>query len=180
MNPAQFSQGEIGHAYTTPSVVQGKRYLHFCDTDGKYKVEVFGTEAEKDKILADLYARMLTKANASPASKAPMSREEYQEFLEATLNRLKEVMRQKNADYTGGDNSPFANFKVSEHLGLADAKTGLLIRMVDKIQRLKTFIAKGELQVEGEGAEDAALDIVGYGLLLLGMLEDGKRTNSNK
>lgn len=179
MQSKDFSPNEVGHSYTTPSPIQGKWRLHYCDTDGKYKVETVDL-AEQDKVIADLYARMLTKANASTVSKSPMSREEYQRFLADTLDRIQEVMRQKNTDYTGGDSSPFANFMVSEHLGLADARIGLLIRMVDKIQRLKTFIAKGELQVKGEGAEDAALDIVGYGLLLLGMLEDAKRQNSNK
>lgn len=179
MHQKQFSYNEIGHSYTTPAEGQGMFRLHYCDIDGKYKVEV-GSKAHHEEILASLYARMLTKANASPVNKDPMSREEYQEFLENTLDRIKEVMRQKNADYTGGDSSPFANFMVSEQLGLADARIGLLIRMVDKIQRLKTFISKGELQVKNEGAEDAAMDIVGYGLLLLGMLEDAKRQNSNK
>lgn len=101
-----------------------------------------------------------------------MTKEEYLKLVERELDAIKDVIQRKNHDYTGGDADPFANFKVTQHLGLSDARTGVLIRMVDKIQRLKTFIAKGELQVKGEGAQDAARDIIGYSLILLGLLED--------
>ena len=103
-----------------------------------------------------------------------MKKEAYFSLVERELEAIKDTIKRKNNDYTGGADDAFANFKVTENLGLSDARTGVLIRMVDKIQRLKTFIAKGKLQVKGEGAQDAARDIIGYSLILLGMLGDEK------
>jgi hypothetical protein len=86
---------------------------------------------------------------------------------------MKATIRAKNADYTNGEGA-FANFEVTERLGLSSAEIGLLIRMVDKIQRLKSFLSKGELQVKGESAQDAAKDIMGYALILSAMLSKPK------
>lgn len=102
-----------------------------------------------------------------------MNKKQYSDLVDRELAAIKDVISRKNNDYTGGSDSAFANFEVTQALGLSDARTGVLIRMVDKIQRLKTFIAKGELKVKGESAQDAARDIIGYSLVLLGMLEEG-------
>ena len=48
----------------------------------------------------------------------------------------------------------------------------LVVRCLDKVQRVKSFTKQGILQVEGEGVEDAFKDIIGYSLLALGMLEE--------
>jgi hypothetical protein len=101
-----------------------------------------------------------------------MNSKEYIQFVETELAKLVEVLRAKNSDYTGGSEDAFANFKVTEKLGLSDAETGLLIRMVDKIQRVRSFLVKGKLQVTNESVEDAVKDIIGYALLLLGMLRE--------
>ncbi len=101
-----------------------------------------------------------------------MKREDFLCLAERELHGMLTVIKQKNHDYTGADDDALANFKITEKLGLSDARTGLLIRMVDKIQRLRTYIAKGQLQVPGEGAKDAARDCIGYSLLLIAMLEE--------
>lgn len=108
----------------------------------------------------------------------------YMRLVNDKLEALKDTLKRKNADYTGGDESPFSNFEVTEKLGLSDAKTGVLIRMVDKIQRIRSFIKKGKLEVKNEGVEDAVMDVIGYSLVLLGMLEQDKtralNSGSNK
>lgn len=104
-----------------------------------------------------------------------MKKADYFELVDRELSLIKDTIQRKNNDYTGASDDAFANFKVTEALGLSDARTGLLIRMVDKIQRLKTFIAKGELQVKGESAQDAARDCIGYSLILLGMLASAEK-----
>jgi hypothetical protein len=101
-----------------------------------------------------------------------MNSKEYIQFVEAELNKLIDILRAKNSDYTGGSEDAFANFKVTEKLGLSDAETGLLIRMVDKIQRVRSFLIKGKLEVSNESVEDAVKDIIGYSLLLLGLLRE--------
>ena len=103
-----------------------------------------------------------------------MDKEQYFKMMEQELTSLQDLIKRKNNDYTAGG-GPFDNFNVTAALDLADRRTGLLIRMVDKIQRLKTFIKKGELKVQGESAKDAARDIIGYSLILLGMLTEDEQ-----
>lgn len=103
-----------------------------------------------------------------------MTREEYIKLARAECDTILSIVEKKNADYTGGSDDPFDNFKVSERVGLAKAEIGLLIRMMDKVQRVRSFLSKGELQVKNESAQDAVRDIIGYSLVLLGIMEDNK------
>ena len=101
------------------------------------------------------------------------------ELVDRELNALKEVIKQKNHDYTGGDDNPFANFEDTG--GLASPLAGVLLRMGDKMQRLRAFAKKGKLEVVGEGAKDAALDMIGYSLIVIGLLEkETTKPQSNK
>ena len=70
----------------------------------------------------------------------------------------KSIMKKKNHDYRGGSGDPYANFRGSVSLGVKPI-TGILLRMQDKIMRVKTFDEKGELIVENEGVKDALVDI---------------------
>jgi hypothetical protein len=81
-----------------------------------------------------------------------------------------EIMKAKNADYTGGGD-PFANFKMIETLGIP-AELGILIRMMDKIQRVRSFAVNGELQVKNESVMDALEDIINYAILCAGVIKD--------
>lgn len=84
------------------------------------------------------------------------------------------LMKQKSEDYATGSD-PFANFKRGEILGFATAEEGLMLRVVDKISRISTFLKKGHLTVENESVADSILDIINYMVLLQGMLEDKNR-----
>lgn len=101
-----------------------------------------------------------------------MNSKEYLTFAKKELNDLLALIEKKNADYTGGSQDALANFKLCEEIGLGKAEHGVLIRMMDKVQRIKSFLAKGSLEVANESAQDAARDIIGYSLALLAMLED--------
>lgn len=79
-------------------------------------------------------------------------------------------MAAKNADYSHGG-SPFLNFRTAEILGVP-AEKGLLIRVLDKIQRMKAFIDRGELSVQNESVEDAIEDVINYMILLKGMIRE--------
>lgn len=50
----------------------------------------------------------------------------------------------------------------------------ILIRMMDKMQRVRSFVELGELKVQAETVDDAFLDIVNYAILAQGMLKDEK------
>ena len=88
-------------------------------------------------------------------------------------------MRTKNSDYTGGRGStdPFANFKSSTVIGIHPVH-GLLMRVLDKIQRIRSFVNDKELQVPDESVEDACHDIVNYAILALGMLKEEREKKS--
>lgn len=80
-----------------------------------------------------------------------------------------DLMIKKNQDYTGGTDDPFANFRGSTTLGV-EPEIGLMIRMTDKMQRVKSFVAHGELAVAEEGIMDIGADLINYAVLLTGML----------
>ena len=102
----------------------------------------------------------------------------YDEFREQVVDKLLDVTAKKNNDYTTGEsaNNPFANFDRSSDFGVQPL-TGLCIRMQDKFQRAMTFAKDGKLKVtEGnDQVEDIFLDLMGYSLLALGMLERDKQ-----
>lgn len=102
-----------------------------------------------------------------------MNKEEYQFFIDETLEDLKALIRNKNSDYSNGDD-PFANFRISQEVGV-DPLVGLWIRMEDKFQRIRAFLNRGDLKVDGEGIEDAFRDTIGYSLLALGIIEERTR-----
>lgn len=98
-----------------------------------------------------------------------MTKQEYEAMVAATFEEIVATLKQKNADYTGISADPFANFRLSELEGVAPER-GLLIRVQDKMQRVRSFLDQGRSFVEGESFEDAIHDIIGYMVLLKGML----------
>ena len=95
-------------------------------------------------------------------------------FLELT-NDAADIMVVKNHDYAGqGSGDLWANFSLTEHLGLCSVPTGILIRVADKMSRLSTFAAKGRLEVDNESYRDAVIDIINYLVLLEAYLKTHK------
>lgn len=78
------------------------------------------------------------------------------------------IMEAKNHDYRAGTGDPFANFRMSTLIGIKPKK-GIMLRMLDKHARIRTFIAKGTLKVKGESVMDALLDCFNYTILCHGM-----------
>jgi hypothetical protein len=67
----------------------------------------------------------------------------------------------KNKDY-GAKHDPYANVRASQDFGVP-AWLGAIIRLNDKITRIKSFCAKGELA--NESLEDSIRDIAVYGAI---------------
>jgi hypothetical protein len=105
-----------------------------------------------------------------------MTIEEVIKMLEETTDGLKTTLRQKSSDYTGGETSqdPFANFKATEVLGV-DSVIGVMIRLMDKIQRVRSFANDGELKVKDESVDDAFNDIIGYTILAKAMTREKRQ-----
>ena len=82
-------------------------------------------------------------------------------------------MLKKNNDYTGGKKATdiFANFNSSKILDIHPVQ-GLLLRVIDKVQRIRSFTNDKELYVPNETVEDACDDIVNYAILAKAMLLD--------
>ena len=101
----------------------------------------------------------------------------HKEFCEKTLA----VMEAKNHDYAGSSgDDPFANFRAVELLGLCSKEKGVLVRMLDKFQRLKNFEEAGRLAVAGEGPLDTCLDTVNYAILLAAMITEKAGENQKE
>jgi hypothetical protein len=100
-----------------------------------------------------------------------MTRDELFALHQEICTRALVIMRHKSADYASGTD-PFANFKRGEILGFATAEEGLMLRVVDKVSRISTFLKKGELKVSNETVEDSILDVINYMILLHGLLAD--------
>ena len=104
-----------------------------------------------------------------------MNRDELLTLHGELTNKAFSIFEAKNHDYTGGDagNDPFANFRASEAMGVP-AEMGILVRCIDKFQRIRAFAAKGELKVKGESVEDAIIDVINYMILLGGIVREGR------
>ena len=89
------------------------------------------------------------------------------------------IMVQKNNDYAFGDD-PYANFRKGEIFGLCSTEAGILLRVTDKISRLATFVKDGKLMVEGEGYEDAVLDVINYMILFSGYVSEKDATQKTE
>ena len=100
-----------------------------------------------------------------------MNREDLIKHHDVICNIAKEIMQQKNHDYAGkGGETPFANFERCEAMGVCSTEQGFLVRVIDKISRLSTFVDAGELKVDNESYEDAIIDIINYMILFSGYL----------
>lgn len=88
-------------------------------------------------------------------------------LLWALYERNTPILQAKNKDYRGGDSDPFSNFRKSTALGVP-VQTGIMLRMIDKHQRIRAFILNGVLAVKGESVLDAILDLHNYTCLIYG------------
>ena len=93
-----------------------------------------------------------------------------------TTDRCRSIIEHKNNDYTGGKEADdvFANFRCSTILDVHPV-VGIMMRVMDKIQRIKTFTNDGKLSVSGETVDDACEDIINYAILAKAMLHQERQ-----
>lgn len=101
-----------------------------------------------------------------------MTREELFQIHKDTCRKAFETMVVKNHDYASGSD-PFANFKASSIMGVSP-EIGILVRCIDKFQRIKSFSETGSLMVKNESVEDAIEDVINYMILLKGIILEGE------
>ena len=82
----------------------------------------------------------------------------------AVLEELRSLHLRKTLDY-GVDEDALANIRNSADVINVPAYAGCVLRMADKMQRLRSFFRRGE--VEFDGVEDTLLDIAAYAAIAL-------------
>lgn len=108
-----------------------------------------------------------------------MNKEQYLAFHKGCCERLIDITRAKNADYTAGSEDPFANFARVEQNETCSTETGFLVRMTDKFMRIQSFVKLGVLKVKDESVEDTLLDLANYCILLAGYIRSKREKESD-
>jgi len=104
-----------------------------------------------------------------------MNRKQLLDYHEYICGMSRNLMKAKNHDYAGKDtNTPWMNFQRSEIMGLCKTEQAFMVRILDKISRLITFIDSGELLVKGESVNDSIIDLINYLVLFSAFLSDKK------
>jgi len=104
-----------------------------------------------------------------------MTRDDLIRNHEMLCNMARELMKRKNADYAGRNGvEPFANFTRVESMGICKTEVGMMVRIVDKMSRLSSFMESGKLEVANESFEDTIVDVINYMVLLHSYLKDKK------
>ena len=105
-----------------------------------------------------------------------MTKKQYLDFHKKFCADMIEITAKKNADYTGTDPDPFANFSKVQVLCICSTEQGFLTRMTDKFCRITSFVQKGELLVKDESVQDTLHDLANYCALMSGYIESKKGT----
>ena len=86
------------------------------------------------------------------------------EFDDA-LDELKMLHDAKNHNYAE-KNNPYRNLEGVERIGI-EAWRGIVIRLMDKFERVQQYCVNGELAIKSEGMEDTFKDIAVYSTLAM-------------
>lgn len=108
-----------------------------------------------------------------------MNKAEYIKFHARACEKMIEITKRKNADYTGASDDPFHNFRQIEGVigGVSNVcEIGFLTRMSDKMSRIGSFVAKGKLEVLDESVDDTLLDLANYCILMLGFITEKRHS----
>jgi hypothetical protein len=129
---------------------------------------------------ASLRNAVLERLNATPAESCceggrcqppvtathPSSRR----FLEL-LGEMERLHKSKSADY-GSESDPLANVRQGAEFVCIEPWRGAMVRIADKVQRLRTYCRTGRLV--HEGVRDTLLDLAAYSLLAIVLFDEGR------
>lgn len=97
---------------------------------------------------------------------ANITRDELQKLHVRLSETARQIMAGKNLDYAK-DTDPLRNFRMFEEFGI-------VVRLSDKVARLRTFCERGVLDVKDESVEDTLVDVINYAVLFAAYLQDRK------
>ncbi len=88
------------------------------------------------------------------------------------LQEMRRLHESKSADY-GSEDDPLANIRQGADFVNIEAWRGCMVRIADKVQRLRTYCRTGRLV--HEGVRDTLLDLSAYSLLAIVLFDEGQR-----
>jgi len=92
-----------------------------------------------------------------------------QRFLDL-LDEMRRLHESKSQDY-GSETDPLANIRQGAEFVGIEPWRGCMVRIADKVQRLRTFCRTGRLV--HEGVRDTLLDLSAYSLLAIVLFDEG-------
>jgi len=106
------------------------------------------------------------------------AREEFKSFDQPTtsqrfldlLDEMRRLHESKSADY-GSETDPLANIRQGAEFVGIEPWRGCMVRIADKVQRLRTYCRTGRLV--HEGVRDTLLDLSAYSLLAIVLFDEG-------
>lgn len=104
-------------------------------------------------------------------------RQVYLEQFSKNCLDIIELTKRKNADYSAGDDA-FGNFRQSEQIAGVSVPKGILVRIGDKLSRIKNLMDRpgNQGEVLDEKLEDTIMDLVTYSNILLTWYQLGEPT----
>jgi len=88
------------------------------------------------------------------------------------LDEMQRLHESKSADY-GSEDDPLANIRQGADFVNIEPWRGCMVRIADKVQRLRTYCRTGRLV--HEGVRDTLLDLSAYSLLAIVLFDEGQR-----
>ena len=102
--------------------------------------------------------------------KATLPHPSSRRFVEL-LGEMERLHRSKSADY-GSESDPLANIRQGADFVNIEPWRGCMVRIADKVQRLRTYCRTGRLV--HEGVRDTLLDLAAYSLLAIVLFDEGQ------
>jgi hypothetical protein len=103
-----------------------------------------------------------------------MNKDEFLDYHKNCCDYLVDLTRKKNKDYSGNNDNPFFNYESTERLNVTSTEKGFLVRMLDKYNRINSFIEQGVFEVEDEKIEDTLLDLANYSIMMSAYIKHKK------
>ncbi len=80
------------------------------------------------------------------------------------------IMKKKRFDYSGTVD-PFKNLRDASFVGVNPLQ-GVMVRIMDKFARIRSYIEEGTLKVNDESVRDTLVDVLNYTCILAAMIEE--------
>ena len=112
----------------------------------------------------------VTSGNPDNEGRVMVETKKYVDYFDEIVEEMKEIHKKKNADY--GNNF----HKLFEEWGFITA----LLRLSDKMERLKNIYKKEEIQVKDESVYDTLIDLANYAVMTAVELRNGYKPNDIK